>query len=232
MFEQIFRTNILGRPAVVTADPEINNYIFQNEGKLVEMWYLDSFSKLLAQSGESRTNAFGIIHKYARSLTLTHFGSESLKERLLPEVENIVSKSLQMWSSNGSIDVKTAVSIMVCDFTAKQLFSYGAENSSGKISEKFKKVIDAFICLPLNIPGTTYHKCLKERMSSPAESRQGDFLDQVIADMDKEKFLTEDFIVNLIFGILFASFESISTALIIGCRLLMAFGIWILIGGI
>ncbi|KAJ6906497.1 hypothetical protein NC652_024043 [Populus alba x Populus x berolinensis] len=135
---------------------------------------------------------------------------------------------------------------MVCDFTAKQLFSYGAENSSGKISEKFKKVIDAFICLPLNIPGTTYHKCLKEkdstlnilrntlkeRMSSPAESRQGDFLDQVIADMDKEKFLTEDFIVNLIFGILFASFESISTALIIGCRLLMAFGIWILIGGI
>ncbi|KAG6763061.1 hypothetical protein POTOM_033593 [Populus tomentosa] len=133
---------------------------------------------------------------------------------------------------------------MVCDFTAKQLFSYDAENSSDKISEKFKKVIDAFMCLPLNIPGTTCHKCLKEkdstlnilrntlkeRMSSPAESRQGDFLDQVIADMDKEKFLTEDFIVNLIFGILFASFESISTALIIGCRLLMAFGIWILIG--
>jgi len=97
---------------VVSADPEINNYIFQNEGKLVEMWYLDSFSKLFAQSGESRTNAFGIIHKYARSLTLTHFGSENLKERLLPQVENIVSKSLQMWSSNGSIDVKPAVSIV------------------------------------------------------------------------------------------------------------------------
>ena len=37
---------------MVSADPEINNYIFQNEGKLVEMWYLDSFSKLFAQSGE------------------------------------------------------------------------------------------------------------------------------------------------------------------------------------
>ena len=63
---------------MVSADPEINNYIFQNEGKSVEMWYLDSFSKLFAQSGECRTNAFGIIHKHARSLTLTHFGSESL----------------------------------------------------------------------------------------------------------------------------------------------------------
>jgi len=50
---------------------------------------------------------------------------------------------------------------MVCDFTAKQLFGYDAENSSDKISEKFTKVIDAFMSLPLNIPGTTYHKCLK-----------------------------------------------------------------------
>eukprot|EP00258_Populus_trichocarpa_P038289 XP_024454308.1 cytochrome P450 87A3 [Populus trichocarpa] len=230
----IFRTNILGRPAVVSADPEINSYIFQNEGKLVEMWYMDTFSKLFAQSGESRTNAFGIIHKYARSLTLTHFGSESLKERLLPQVENIVSKSLQMWSSDASVDVKPAVSIMVCDFTAKQLFGYDAENSSDKISEKFTKVIDAFMSLPLNIPGTTYHKCLKdkdstlsilrntlkERMNSPAESRRGDFLDQIIADMDKEKFLTEDFTVNLIFGILFASFESISAALTLSLKLI------------
>ena len=50
-------------------------------------------------------------------------------------------------------------------------------------------------------------------MNAPAESRQGDFLDQVIVDMDKEKFLIEDFTVNLISGILFASFESISAAL-------------------
>ncbi|KAF9684562.1 hypothetical protein SADUNF_Sadunf04G0130900 [Salix dunnii] len=98
---------------------------------------------------------------------------------------------------------------MVCDFTAKQLFSYDSEKSSDKISEKFTEVIDAFMYLPLNIPGTTYHKCfkdkgstpsilrntLKERMNSPAEPRRGDFLDQIIADMDKEKFLTEDFIV-------------------------------------
>ncbi|XP_073265019.1 cucurbitadienol 11-hydroxylase [Populus alba] len=226
----IFRTNILGRPAVVSADPEINRYILQNEGKLVEVWYMDTFSKLFAQSGESRTNASGIIHKYARSLTLTHFGSENLKERLLPQVENIVSKSLQMWSSDPSVDVKAALSIAVCDFTAKQLFGYDAENSS----EKFTKVIDVFISWPLNIPGTTYHKCLKdkdstlsvlrntlkERVNSPAESRRGDFLDQIIADMDKEKFLTEDFTVNLIFAILFASFESISAALTLSLKLI------------
>ena len=95
-----------------------------------------------------------------------------------------------MWSSNGSIDVKPAVSIVNSKLTdirhwslltnsffklfdsfpatadglwlyRQKLFSYDAENSSDKISEKFTKVIDAFMCLPLNIPGTTYHKCLK-----------------------------------------------------------------------
>jgi hypothetical protein len=30
-------------------------------------------------------------------------------------------------------------------------------------------------------------------MNAPAESRQGDFIDQVIVDMDKERFLIEDF---------------------------------------
>ncbi|KAJ4829735.1 hypothetical protein Tsubulata_020747, partial [Turnera subulata] len=201
IFGPIFRTNILGRPIVVSGDPEFNNYIIQQEGKSVEMWYMDSFSKLFAQSGESRTNAFGIIHKYARSLTLTHFGSESLKGRLLPHVQDIITKTLNNWSSLPSVEVKHAISVMVCDFTAKQLFSYDAETSSENISEKFASLIDVFMSLPLNIPGTKYHKCLKdkertqsilkqtlkERMESP-ELRRGDFLDQVIADMDKENF--------------------------------------------
>lgn len=44
----IFRTNLVGRPIIVTADPEVNKYIFSQEGNLVEMWYLDSFAKLFA----------------------------------------------------------------------------------------------------------------------------------------------------------------------------------------
>lgn len=38
-------------------------------------------------------------------------------------------------------------------------------------------------------------------------------INSCLTDMDREKFLVENFIVNLIFGILFASFESISPAL-------------------
>lgn len=92
----------------MSADPSFNRYIVQNEGKMVEMWYLDTFSKLFAQDGEARTTAAGLVHKYLRTLTLTHFGSESLKEKLLPHLQNLVQKALHGWSSQDSIDVKEA----------------------------------------------------------------------------------------------------------------------------
>lgn len=53
---------------------------------------------------------------------------------------------------------------------------------------------------------------LMERLADPSK-RRGDFLDQAIDDMATEKFLTVDFIPQLMFGILFASFESMSTTL-------------------
>ena len=50
---------------------------------------------------------------------------------------------------------------MIFDFTAKLFISYDAENSPMKMSEKFTNVLGGFMSFPLNIPGTTYHKCLK-----------------------------------------------------------------------
>ncbi|KAK9286192.1 hypothetical protein L1049_014576 [Liquidambar formosana] len=123
---------------------------------------------------------------------------------------------------------------MIFNFTAKKMFSYDDENSSDNISDEFTKFPEGLMSFPLNIPGTTYHKCLKsqkkvlkwmkdmvkERRASPAETRHGDLLDQVIDDMKTEKFLDEDFIVKMIFAVLFAAFESTSGVLALAFKLL------------
>lgn len=41
----------MGRPVAVAADPEVNHFILQEEGKSVEMFYLDSIVKLLGKMG-------------------------------------------------------------------------------------------------------------------------------------------------------------------------------------
>jgi hypothetical protein len=96
----------------MSTDLEFNHYIVNQEGRLVELWYLDSFAKLFTHEGENKTNAVGLVHKYIRSLALDHFGVESLKEKLLPQIEEFVNKTLQTWSSQNSIEVKHAASVV------------------------------------------------------------------------------------------------------------------------
>ncbi|XP_057493602.1 beta-amyrin 16-alpha-hydroxylase CYP87D16-like [Actinidia eriantha] len=226
-YGKVFRTSVVGRPIVMSTDRQFNHYIITQEGKSVELWYLDTFSKMLP------IYAVGSIQKYIRSITLNHFGVESIREKLLPQIEQMVTKTLRVWSSRESIEVKHAASTMLFGFTLKQMFGYDSEKSANDLSEKFVDFVHGLMSLPLNIPGTTYHKCLKdqkevlnmmrgivkERLTFP-EKYRGDFLDHAIEDMKTNKFLTEDFIVQLMFGILFGTFEPISAVVVLTFKLL------------
>ncbi|KAG8654511.1 hypothetical protein MANES_05G134000v8 [Manihot esculenta] len=222
----LFRTNLVGRPVIVSSDPDFNYYLLQREGKLVERWYMDSFSKLLHHDVTQIIIKHGSIHKYLRNLVLGHFGPEPLKDKLLPQLESAISQRLQDWSKQPSIEAKSASSAMIFDFTAKILFSYEPEKSGENIGEIFSNFLQGLMSIPLNIPGTAFHRCLKnqkraiqmiteilkERRSNP-EIHKGDFLDQIVEDMKKDSFWTEEFAIYMMFGLLLASFETISSTL-------------------
>ena len=52
------------------------------------------------------------------------------------------------------------------------------------------------------------------------ELRKGDFLDQILADKKTETFLNDNFITYMMFGLLFASFETISSTLTLAIKLI------------
>ncbi|RVW50978.1 Cytochrome P450 87A3 [Vitis vinifera] len=172
------------RPVVVSSDPDFNYHIFQQEGRLVEIWYLDSFARLVGQDASQSTAASGYVHKYLRNLVLAHFGTEVLKDKLLSKAEDMIRTRLHDWSKLPALEFKTCV--------------------SSNQKEVIKLIRDI----------------LKERKVSP-ESRKGDFLDQIVDDIKKEKFLSDDFIVLVMFGILLASFETISATLTLAVKLLI-----------
>jgi cytochrome P450 len=53
-----------------------------------------------------------------------------------------------------------------------------------------------------------------------ADDDHGDVLHHMIQDMKTENFLTDEFVVQLMFGLLFVSFDSLSTALTMAFKLL------------
>ncbi|KAL3727993.1 hypothetical protein ACJRO7_032698 [Eucalyptus globulus] len=209
-----FRTSVAGRAIIVSADPKFCHFVLRQDGKLFESWALDTFATLFAQEGEAGLNVTN-VHKYVRGTVLKHFGMEALKERLLPLMEEVSQATITSWLGKESIDVKYTTG--TCKATVQ---SYPTQ-SSKKLGDLYSSFIQGLLSIPLNIPGTIYHKCLKDRRKALSIIRrtvkdrlsshgrlQDDFLCHVMQDMSKEKFLTEDFLVQLIFTLLFVTFDS------------------------
>ena len=72
---------------------------------------MDSFAKFFSLEGETRLNVIGKVHRYMRCITLNHFGVESLKESLLPDIEDMLHTNLSKWATQGRpVDIKKVIS--------------------------------------------------------------------------------------------------------------------------
>ncbi|XP_047943855.1 cytochrome P450 87A3 [Salvia hispanica] len=227
----VFKTSLVGRPVIVSTDADLNYLVFQQEGQLFQSWYPDTFTEIFGRQNVGSLHGF--MYKYLKNMVLKLFGPESLKKMLL-DVEQAANVSLKRWSMEGVVDVKEATAKMIFDLTAKKLISYDSESSSENLRESFVAFIQGLISFPLDIPGTAYHKCLKgrkqamrllknmlqERRERPRKV-QGDFFDYVLEELQREDtVLTEAIALDLMFVLLFASFETTSLALTLATKLL------------
>ncbi|KAK4262725.1 hypothetical protein QN277_028251 [Acacia crassicarpa] len=228
----IFKTNLVGRPVVVSTDSALNHFIFQQEGNLFQSWYPDTFTEIFGRQNVGSLHGF--MYKYLKNMVLHLFGPESLKN-MISEVEQTVCTTLQQWSFQESVELKEATAKMIFDLTAKKLISYDSSNSSENLMENFVAFIQGLISFPLNIPGTAYYKCLQgrkkamkmlknmlqERKAMPRKE-QSDFFDYVVEELQKEgTILTEEIALDLMFVLLFASFETTSLALTCAIKFLV-----------
>ncbi|XP_057477999.1 cytochrome P450 87A3-like [Actinidia eriantha] len=231
-YGSIFRTSLVMRPVIVSTDPDLSHFIFQQEGKLFKSWYPDTFTEIFGRQNVGSLHGF--MYKYLKNMVLNLFGPESLK-KMLPEVEQAACRNLMRWSSQDSVDLKDATASMIFDLTAKKLISYDSGKSPENLRENFVAFMKGLISFPLNIPGTAYHKCLQgrkkamrmlknllqERRAKPRE-QQSDFFDYVLEELGREDtILTEEIALDLMFVLLFASFETTSLALAMATKFLL-----------
>ncbi|RZC72219.1 hypothetical protein C5167_035636 [Papaver somniferum] len=223
-YGKLFKTSLAGKKMVITTDPEISNYIFMEEGKSVHLWYMDSFDNFLGEALINST-ATAYIHKYLKNLFLNHVGNESLKDKLLPKIELMANQALHSWSTQPSVEVKECTANMVIELVLKELLGYDSTKSTHNLVKMLSEFIKGIINIPLNVPGTTFHRCMKNqrkvlnlmkdilrKRQNSTGKREGDFLDQLIDDVNKEEFMTEELAAVLMIALVFASFETVSTA--------------------
>ncbi|WOH09511.1 hypothetical protein DCAR_0728968 [Daucus carota subsp. sativus] len=234
-YGSLFVTSIVGQKIVVSTDPEVNNFIFQQEDKIFECFYTDGFVKLLGT--DSILAYHGYLHKYIKSLILRLVSPENLKANLLHEMDFSTRDAFQSWSSRGSVEIKEEVADMVFAYASKLVMSYDETKAKqNNFRGNFKDFLDGLISFPINIPGTAFHACLQgrknamkvitdafvERQASPHKlDDQKDFLDYLIEEInDKDTILNQGVAADLVFVLLFATFETTSTSITMATKFL------------
>ncbi|XVF79041.1 hypothetical protein PTKIN_Ptkin14bG0187800 [Pterospermum kingtungense] len=156
----MFKTSLAGRPVVVSSDPDFNYFVLQQEGKIAEMYYMDSFSMLVH---EKDVDPVGYVHKYLRQIILNHSGFLSLNNNLLSQLENATNHALNDWTKPPEVDAKAQIGAMIFNMSSKIMMGYEPEKSKENSAENFDNLLDGFMRFPLYIPGTDFYRCMKNQ---------------------------------------------------------------------
>jgi hypothetical protein len=82
----VFKTSLVGQALIMSLDPEFNQFIFQQEGKLFRIWYPEMANNIF---GEKSLTAFSdTVHKFIRSFASKLLSTENLRQVLNRELED------------------------------------------------------------------------------------------------------------------------------------------------
>ncbi|CAL1362879.1 unnamed protein product [Linum trigynum] len=245
-YGKIFKTSVAGRAVVMSVDPDFNHYILQQEGKLVELWYMDSFAELVGQRGPLKEAAVaGNLHKNLKKLIQEHIGIESLKGELFGLMDQVVNRTLESWTT-GHVEVKSAISKMAMDLSFGIMLGYDPLNTDPNLSKMFTEFRRGLLSFPLKLPGTVLHSCLQNQkkiitmimdtMKSKRDQRcdsssststaaetgtSYDMLDRLIDDKKIQTSMNDSAIGYVIFALLFANGEALPSVLMLVMKLLL-----------
>jgi len=225
MYGNVFRTSILGYPTVISTDPDVNKFILHNDDRLFVPHYPSHFTQLLG-----KWNIFaarGDFHKRMRGTVLRFVNISVVKEKLLSEMQNIITTSLSGWGGR-NVNVVQEAKQMIFSLMANHVLSLSVSTELENMKQDFFDLIKGVYSVPLKVPGTTFYKSLQIRqklsnqIKSIIEERKknmssnhsyDDLLSSILKDeAEKEaagkiEFTTEQ-IVDLIVLCVFAAIET------------------------
>ncbi|RDX99099.1 Cytochrome P450 90B1, partial [Mucuna pruriens] len=224
----IYKSNLFGEPAIVSADAGLNRFILQNEGKLFEISYPTSIGKILGKW--SMLVLVGDMHRDMRNISLNFLSYARLRSHIFKEVERHALLVLTSWKQNCTFSAQQQAKTFTFNFMAKHIMSLDPGNPE---SEQLKREYVSFMKgvvspTPLNLPGTAYRKALQSRSTilkiiegkmearakriqkgNPSLEEDHDLLNWAL----KHSNLSNEQILDLILSLLFAGHETSSVAL-------------------
>ncbi|KAJ0981649.1 hypothetical protein J5N97_009904 [Dioscorea zingiberensis] len=161
LYGKVFKSNILGRPIIISNDSEVNKVVLQNDGRKFIPFYPKSVTELLGKSSILQMN--GNLHKRVHGLIGGFLKSPSLKEAVARDLGNLMESSFMRWRDSQQIHVQYEAKKITFQVLVKVLMGLGPGKDLQFLKKQFEEFIKGLICLPIKLPGTRLHKSLKAK---------------------------------------------------------------------
>jgi len=157
---RIFRSRVLGRDAVVIAGPEaagtfIDSNVVERGGSMPP-----HVQEIFG--GRSLPLLDGDVHRGRKSVVVQAFTRAALTS-YLPAMQASVERFFGKWTASGEfrwLDEMKALSIEVI---CRNVLGMQPGAEMDRLRDDYDTLTRGFATLPINLPGTTYHKALKAR---------------------------------------------------------------------
>ncbi|CAL5369147.1 unnamed protein product [Camellia sinensis] len=181
LYGKVFKTHILGRPIIVSTDPEVNKVVLQNQGNIFIPYYPKSITELLGKSSILQMN--GTLQRRVHGLIGGFFRSPQLKARITRDIQSSVRFTLSTWKDKQPLLLQQETKKITFEVLVRVLMSVGPGDDLNFLEREYEEFIRGLICLPVKFPGTTLYKSLK------AKERLLNMVRRIVEDrkMDLEK---------------------------------------------
>lgn len=223
----VFRTHLLGEKAAVFCGAGGNKFLFSNENKLVQAWWPSSVDKVFPSSSQSSSKEEAI--KMRRMLP-NFFKPEAL-QRYVGIMDHIARRHFADGWENKEEVVTFPLTKNFTFWLAIRLFvSIEDPVMVEKFAEPFNLLASGLISIPIDLPGTPFHKAIKssnlirkelhaiikQRKIDLAEGKASptqDILSHMLLTSDESGNFMQDFdIADKILGLLIGGHDTASSA--------------------
>uniref|UniRef100_A0A1J3GLC5 Cytochrome P450 708A2 n=1 Tax=Noccaea caerulescens TaxID=107243 RepID=A0A1J3GLC5_NOCCA len=227
-YGSLFRTSILGSKTIVSTDPEVNFEIFKQDNRCFIMSYPEAVVRIFGKDNLFFKQGRD-FHRYMRQIALQLLGPESLKQGFIYKIDLETHEQLKSDSSKGILEVKDIIGRLILEQMIKKIVSDIKPEIKRKLIENFRDFSFDLVRSPFDpsfwkalyiglMARRNAMKMIKEifnkrrEEAASGELTYGDFMEILMNEVEKESdTVNEERSVELILGLLIASYETTST---------------------
>ncbi|KAJ6777770.1 ABSCISIC ACID 8'-HYDROXYLASE 2 [Salix koriyanagi] len=222
-FGDIFKTHILGCPCVMISSPEAARIVLVTRAHLFKPTYPTSKEKMIGP--EALFFHQGAYHSKLKKLVQASFLPSAIRGSV-SEIEQIVLRFLPSWK-NTTINALQEMKRYAFDVAMISAFGEKQDLETEGIKHLYHSLEKGYNSMPLDLPGTPFHKAMKARkllnetlrklIQKRRQSRRqgGGLLGVLLGDNDNEKLnqLSDSQIADNIIGVIFAAHDTTASVL-------------------